>query len=189
MSVGYLYVPSNTVDDLLYVGQSSKVDEQSAATYLGSGDYFTNAIAEHGAENFTKTILGYYEDQAELDYAEVHTIARLRAEGFDLYNGGVGGPRAQRTFVHAMFQRFGALPPLRAEWFDAVDGNPDEVKELIAAGDDVSTDDFYRELEAQLLITQDLSGECSRCGAVVGAVCRTRTGNPSRNHVRRPSVL
>lgn len=185
MTVGYLYVTSNSVDDLLYVGQSSKMDEHSVATYLGSGDYFTKAIAEHGADAFTKTILGYYDDQAELDYAEVREIARLRAEGFDLYNGGVGGPRAQSQFVRAMFQRFGALPPLRTEWFEAVDAHPDEVKELIAAGADVSTDDFYRDLEAQLLLTQDLSGECSRCGAVVGAVCRTKTGNPSRNHAGR----
>lgn len=185
MNVGYLYVTSNSVNDTLYVGQSSKMDEHSLTTYLGSGDYFTKAIAEHSVDAFSKTILGYYNDQAELDYAEVHTIARMRAEGLNLYNGGVGGPRAQKPFVRTMFERFGVLPPMCNEWFNAIDANPVEVKEMVAAGSQVPTDDFYRELEAQLLLTQDLSGGCSSCGAAIHTVCRTKTGNPSRNHVAR----
>lgn len=186
MTVGYLYVTSNSVDDLLYVGQSSKMDERSVATYLGSGDYFTKAIAEYGPEAFEKTILGCYDDQAELDYAEVHAIARLKAEGIPLYNGGVGGPRAQRDFVMAMFRRFRVVPMLAEQWFEAVAENHDEVRDMIATCGDVSTDDFYRVLEAQLLQTQDLSRECPGCGAAVGAVCRTKTDKPSRNHVKRP---
>lgn len=186
MPVGYLYVTSNTIDDALYVGQSSKMDDHSLATYVGSGDYFTKAIAEHGADAFTKTILGFYDDQAELDYAEVHTIARLQAEGIPLHNGGVGGPRAQSQFIRSMFNRFRVVPMLTKQWFEAVDENHDEVRDLIAAGADVSNDDFYRDLEAQLLQTQDLSGECPGCGATVGAVCRTKTDKPSRNHVKRP---
>lgn len=186
--VGYLYVTRSAVDDMLYVGQSSKMDEHSLATYLGSGDYFRQAIAKHGERAFSKTILDYYDGQTELDYAEVFTIARLRAEGFDLYNGGVGGPRAQRQFIIAMSDRFMVVPAQRAEWFEAVATNHDEVRELIASGADVSADDFYRELEAQLRQTQDLSGGCSRCGATAGAICRTKTGNPSRNHAGRPAA-
>lgn len=185
MHIGYLYVTRNAVDDVLYVGQSSQMTEHKVATYLGSGDYFTQAITKHGEQAFSKTILGYYDDQAELDYAEVFTIARLRAEGFDLYNGGVGGPRTQRQFIVAMFDRFNVVPDLRDEWFSAIAENRDEVKEFIAYGADVSTDDFYCELEAQLRQTQDVTGECSRCGATPGAVCRTKTGNPSRNHAGR----
>ena len=185
MHIGYLYVTRNAVDDVLYVGQSSQMTEQKVATYLGSGDYFTQAITKHGEQAFSKTILGYYDDQAELDYAEVFTIARLRAEGFDLYNGGVGGPRTQRQFIVAMFDRFNVVPDLRDEWFSAIAENRDEVKEFIAYGADVSTDDFYCELEAQLRQTQDVTGECSHCGATPGAVCRTKTGNPSRNHAGR----
>ena len=83
-----------------------------------------------------------------------------------------------------MFERFGALPPLRNEWFGAVEVNPVEVKKLIAAGVYVWTDDSYRDLEAQLLLTQDLSGECPGCGATVGAVCRTKT---ERCAARRPT--
>lgn len=183
--VGYLYVTRSAIDDMLYIGQSSKMDERSVATYLGSGDYFKQAIAEHGAENFSKTVLDFYDDQAELDYAEVHTIARLRAEGFDLYNGGVGGPRAQQQFIRAMFDRYRVVPVLRAEWFEAVAENHADVRELIASGGDVSNDEFYRELEAQYRVTQDLSGDCSSCGSTAGAVCRTKTGNPAQNHAAR----
>lgn len=186
MNVGYLYVTRNLVDDVLYVGQSSKMDERSLASYLGSGDYFRQALAEHGESNFAKTILDYYDDSSELDYAEVHTIARLRAEGLDLYNGGVGGARTQQQFIRAMFERFGVLPNVRREWFSAVDTHHDEVRELIlCAAADTDTDAFYRELEMQLRLTQDLTGPCPRCGANSGLVCRTKTGNPSKNHAGR----
>ena len=186
MPIGYLYVTESKVDGMFYVGQSSRIDEHSVATYLGSGDYFAQALAQHGAENFTKTILGYFDEQADLDYAEVHAIARLRAHGCDLYNGGVGGPRAQRQFIRAMFERFGVFPTMTDAWLAAVETNVQEVRALIAKGAEVSSDDFYVEYEAQLLQTQDLTGECPRCGAAVGAVCRTRTDKPSRNHVKRP---
>lgn len=187
MPVGYLYVTSNTIDDLLYVGQSSKMDDHSLATYVGSGDYFKKAIAEYGAAAFTKTVLGYYDDQAELDYAEVHTIARLHAAGISLHNGGVGGPRAQSQFIRSMFERFRVVPMFTEQWFAAIDENHDEVRELIATGADVSNDEFYRDLYTQLLQTQDLSAECPGCGASVGAVCRTKTDKPSRNHAKRPT--
>lgn len=186
MPIGYLYVTESAVDGMLYVGQSSKIDEHSVATYLGSGDYFDHALAKHGVENFTKTILGYFDDQADLDYAEVHEIARLRADGCALYNGGVGGPRAQRAFIRSMIERFGVIPQVPDEWFAAVESNADVVRAMIAEGANVSSDDFYVEYEAQLRQTQDLSGECPRCGAVVGSVCRTKTDKPSRNHVKRP---
>ncbi|WP_292825465.1 hypothetical protein [Microbacterium sp.] len=175
MHIGYLYVTSNSIDDVLYVGQSSQLDDEVVATYLGSGDYFKQALAEHGEHSFRKSILGYYDDQTELDYAEVQAIARLKAEGIPLYNGGVGGPRAQRDFIMAMFRRFRVVPMLADQWFQAVDDNHDEVRDLIAASADVTTDDFYVQLEGQLLQTQDLSGECPGCGAAVGAVCRTKT--------------
>ncbi|GEP48791.1 hypothetical protein FVP74_08320 [Microbacterium saccharophilum] len=185
MTIGYLYVTRSEIDGVLYVGQSSKTDADSVANYLGSGDYFKQAIAEHGVENFTKTVLGHFDDQAALDFAEIHAIARLRADGHQLLNAGVGGPRTQREFIRAMFQRFGVLPQMPSAWLQAIDENPQEVRDLVAAGADVSTEDFYREYEAQLRQTQDLSRDCPRCGAAVDDVCRTRTGNPSKNHVGR----
>ncbi|MFT3888934.1 MAG: hypothetical protein QM713_12330 [Arachnia sp.] len=187
MPIGYLYVTESAVDHFLYVGQSSRMDERSLATYLGSGDYFTRALAEHGEQNFSKTILDFYEDQTELDYAEVYTIARLRAEGFHLYNGGVGGPRAHGPFIRTMFEHYRVMPRMTDAWLAAVADNRAEVIEILAAGHDTPTDDFYREYEVQLLQTQDLSGDCPSCGSVAGAVCRTKTDKPARNHAKRPT--
>jgi|GEM_PF-5255212 len=185
MSIGYLYVTTNDVNDRVYVGQSNKLDEHSVTTYLGSGDYLRNAIEEFGHESFTKHIVDYYDDQADLDYAELLFIAKFNAKDIPTYNGGVGGPRAQSAFIQAMRQRFGVMPQFTEAWLEAIESHPETVKELLAAGYEVSSDVFYRDLEQQLLITQDLARECPRCGAAVGEVCRTKTGNPSRNHAGR----
>lgn len=185
MSIGYLYVTTNDVNDIRYVGQSGKLDSRSVRSYLGSGDYLRQAINEIGVGRFTKQVVAYYDDQVELDYAEVLLIAELKANGIALYNGGVGGPRAQQAFVKESFQRFSALPTMLTEWLEAMKSHALEVKELLSAGSDLSSDDFYYELERQLLITQDLSEVCLRCDSQPGEVCRTKTGNPARNHAGR----
>lgn len=185
MSIGYLYVTRNDVDGWAYVGQSRQLDPRAVETYLGSGDYLKRAMAEIGAEHFQKRILGYYDDESDLDYAELLLIAEMRAAGVDLYNGGVGGPRAHSQFIRSMIGAYGVVPTLFQEWHQAIKAHPAEVKAMLAEGDNISTDDFYRELEAQFLQTQDLTSPCPSCGAEVGAICRTKTGNPSKNHARR----
>lgn len=185
MSIGYLYVTTNDVNDIVYVGQSGKLDSQSVRSYLGSGDYLRQAITEIGADRFSKQIVAYYDDQVELDYAEVLLIAELKANGIALYNGGVGGPRAQQAFVHESFQRFSALPAMPTEWLEAMKSHPHEVKRLLSTGSQLSSDDFYYDLERQLFITQDLSAACPRCSSQPGEVCRTKTGKPARNHAGR----
>lgn len=185
MSVGYLYVTTNTANDHAYVGQSSKLDEDSVKNYLGSGDYLRVAIEKFGRDKFSKQILAYFDDQAELDYAELLRIAQYRAAGISLYNGGVGGPRAQSGFINAMLRKFGVMPLMTQEWLETIETHPESVKDLLSRGHDVSSQDFYHNLEQQLRITQDLSRDCPRCGALIGDVCRTNSGNPSRNHVGR----
>lgn len=185
MNIGYLYVTSNDVNDGVYVGQSSKLDDSSLTLYLGSGDYLRQAIDELGREHFTKRIVGYFDDQVELDYAETVLIAEMSANGIPLYNGGVGGPRAQKQFILSMLERFGVHPLMPEEWLEAVKSHPEEVREFLSEGASVDTDTFYLELESQLLITQDLSQECPRCAASIGEVCRTKTGKPARNHAGR----
>lgn len=188
MDIGYVYVTSNDVDDQVYVGQSSKLDEQSVRTYVGSGDYLRNAIDEIGREHFHKRIVTYCQTREDLDYAELLLIAELRVSGARLLNGGVGGPRMQLPFLRAMRERFGVGWALADDWLATIRDNPDEVKRLLSLGYSVSTEDSYRELEMQLLATQDLTRPCSKCGAEVGSVCRTATGNPGRNHAARRSI-
>ncbi|MGH3654335.1 hypothetical protein [Glutamicibacter sp.] len=185
MTVGYLYLTRNTSNEILYVGQSSRLDSLSFQTYLGSGDLLRQAIEEIGAQNFHKEVLGYFDEQVSLDYAEILKIAELRNSGENLYNSGVGGPRAELAFKRTMLSRFGVIPQMAKEWLNAIAESPIEVKNILANLDVPEKDDFYRELETQLLVTQDLSRVCTRCKAEVGAVCRTKTGNPSRNHAKR----
>lgn len=105
--------------------------------------------------------------------------------GEALYNSGAVGPRAEEKFVRAMSSTFGVVPMMTQEWLEVVTHRSSEVKGLLAEIEEPTTEDFYRELEAQLLVTQDLTGVCPGCGAAIGEVCRTKTGNPARNHARR----
>jgi len=185
MTIGYLYLTRNNVNGTLYVGQSSRLDPESIQTYLGSGDLMRQAIQKIGAHEFRKEVLDYFDDQPSLDYAEILKIAELRNAGERLYNSGIGGPRAERPFRKAMLESFGVIPQLTAAWLDAVVNFQSEVKSILANLETPDNDEFYKELEAQLLVTQDLRRACPSCNAEVDEVCRTKTGNPSRNHARR----
>lgn len=188
-SVGYLYVTVNQVDGTHYIGQSTRLDDHSIATYLGSGDLFVRALDEFGVENFEKFVIGYFDDPTMLAYAEVCAIAKLRADDVLLYNAGVGGPRWQLQFIRAMVEQFGVSPRTPDAWFDAVMSHPAEVKRMLAESAATGGDTFYFEYEAQLRQTQDLSGECPSCGSVSGSVCRTKTGNPTKNHAKRARAV
>jgi hypothetical protein len=188
VTIGYIYVTSNDIDDQVYVGQSTRLDPESLRTYLGGGDYLRNAMEELGREHFHKRIVSYHDTQEDLDYAELLLIAEMRAAGANLLNGGVGGPRMQWPFIKAMTEHFGGSAS-HGDWFATIRDNPEQVKKLLALGYAVSTEDAYLELEMQLLATQDLTVPCTKCGAEVGAVCRTNTGNPARNHAARRSAI
>jgi hypothetical protein len=94
MAIGYLYVTTDRHRNMAYVGQSTQLDSKSVSEYLGSGDLLLQAIAREGPSNFNKTVLSYFDDQDELDYQEIRTIAEQRSQGVDLYNSGVGGALA-----------------------------------------------------------------------------------------------
>lgn len=185
MAIGYLFVTTDSDRGRAYVGQSARLDPKSVSEYLGSGDLMLQAIDRYGESQFQKKVLDYFDAQNELDYEEIRTIAELRSQGVDLYNSGVGGPRAEARFVSAMATSFGVLPDMITEWHDVVETHAEDVKKLLASIEPPSTDEFYIEYERQLQVTQDLSRPCTRCGSGVNEVCRTKTGNPARNHARR----
>ena len=185
MAIGYLYITRNLDDGWVYAGQSSRLDERNVSQYLGSGDLMLQAIQAHGVSAFKKEILGYYDNQNDLDYAEILEIARLRAVGFELYNSGVGGPRTESRFIGAMRSEFGVSPVVFSAWYRAVNSHPEKVKGLLLSVGPPSTEEFYWELERQLQVTQDLGKVCGKCAAGITQVCRTKTGKPTRNHAGR----
>ncbi|MGW9550875.1 hypothetical protein ACWG8W_07455 [Citricoccus zhacaiensis] len=185
MVTGYWFITTDRDQSMAYVGQSARLDPKSVLEYLGSGDLMLQAIDQYGESHFQKKVLGYFDDQNELDYLEIRTIANSRSQGVNLYNSGVGGPRAEGRFVRAMATTFSVLPTMVTEWHDVVETHAEEVKKLLASIEPPSTDEFYVEYERQLRVTQDLSRPYIRCGSSVNEACRTKTGNPARNHARR----
>ncbi|MDI9892810.1 zinc finger domain-containing protein [Microbacterium sp. IEGM 1404] len=187
MTIGYVYTTSNDINDWVYVGQSTRLDPDNLRTYLGGGDYLRNAMEELGREHFHKRIVSYHDTREDLDYAELLLIAEMRAAGANLLNGGRGGPRFEWPFIKAMSERFGPSES-REGWLATLRDNQGEVKRLLTLGYSVATEAAYIELEMQLMATQNLSVACEKCGADIGAVCRTNTGNPARNHAARRSA-
>lgn len=188
MTVGYLYETKNQVDGTSYIGQSSRLDAESDATNLGRGALLLCAVAEQGAENFKKRILGWFDDQVDLDYAHILAVAKRRADGAALYNRDDGGPRWWDQYKEEIFKQFGALPVNVEAWYQVVATESEYVKSLLAKGlaEDKSVANYN--YEVQLRQTQDLTGECPSCGAAAGSVCRTKPGNPAKNHVKRGSA-
>ena len=186
MAIGHLYVTRNTQNGREYVGQSQHMDQKSRQTYLGSGDYLAAAIRELGRKNLTKTIVAEFDDKVELDYAEILLIAQKRAQGIQLYNGGLGGPRNDKPLLLEMLVRHGVHPGFTQEWYEAIREHADVVKHVLKESiENESADEFYEIFEIQLRMTQDLRTDCPYCGSQVGEICRTDTLKPAKNHAGR----
>lgn len=71
---GYVYIITNKLNNKQYVGQ--KKSAIFVESYWGSGKYIKNAIAKHGIENFERKILGWYDDQKDLDAGEIDGILK-----------------------------------------------------------------------------------------------------------------
>jgi hypothetical protein len=67
----YIYKITNLVNGKMYIGQSSKVVEESK-NYYGSGLLIKRSIEKYGIENFKKEILENCETQLELGDREIH---------------------------------------------------------------------------------------------------------------------
>ena len=88
----YIYQITNLVNNKIYVGvhKTKNIDDG----YMGSGKVISAAIQKHGAENFKKDILEFF-DTAEAMYArEVEIVTDeflLREDTYNLRRGGTGG--------------------------------------------------------------------------------------------------
>jgi hypothetical protein len=88
----YLYEIKNNINGKKYVGvHKTKVEDDG---YMGSGKVIKRAIEKHGIENFTKTILEYFDTQEAMFAREKEVVTDEFLERDDVYNlrrGGFGG--------------------------------------------------------------------------------------------------
>jgi len=88
----YLYEIKNNINNKIYVGvhETNKLDDG----YMGSGKLIRSAIKKYGLNNFTKTILQFF-DTSEIMYLKEAEIVNesfvSREDTYNIANGGSGG--------------------------------------------------------------------------------------------------
>ncbi|MEK6342884.1 MAG: hypothetical protein V4737_03455 [Curtobacterium sp.] len=197
-AIGYVYRTDCSAEGWSYIGQSMRLDDESVATYYGSGEQIRTYIARYGTEGLTKTILASADDPVRLHYAEMLAIATVRRDGADLLNGDFGGPRPFPLMQAALREHLpeaaiGSRDPER--FLQLITKNRELVEQAIIDASGAPADQFYAGLERDLLSIEDLSHACPTCHALPGEVCRTNSSsltkprNPSRYHSKRPRQL
>lgn len=87
-----MYEIKNNINGKIYVGvHKTKVEDDG---YMGSGKVIKSAIAKHGIENFTKTILERFDTQVEMFEREKEVVNEeflARDDTYNLRRGGYGG--------------------------------------------------------------------------------------------------
>jgi hypothetical protein len=78
--------------DKIYIGkhQTTNVDDE----YMGSGKLLLHAVKKHGVENFEKTILHVFDNEADMNSKEAELVTEEFCDRKDTYNlcpGGKGG--------------------------------------------------------------------------------------------------
>lgn len=89
-----IYKTTNTITNKFYIGKQSS----HRTYYLGSGKLLRKAIAKHGKDNFTKTILEDRLTAKQASEREQHWIAKTGAlgnQGYNMNPGGVGGDNSK----------------------------------------------------------------------------------------------
>lgn len=88
---GYIYLTTNLVNGMMYIGQHRA--SEFTESYKGSGDKIKKAFKKFGWDNFSVKLLKVCESQEELDLSEIEMIKVYRDSfGRDkLYNIAKGG--------------------------------------------------------------------------------------------------
>lgn len=88
----YLYETKNNINGKIYVGvHKTKVLDDG---YMGSGKVIKRAIEKHGLENFSKTILQFFETEEAMFARETEVVDDdflAREDTYNLRRGGMGG--------------------------------------------------------------------------------------------------
>lgn len=90
--IGYVYLTSNTVNDILYIGKRQKPHFEKG--YKGSGTHLKLAFKKYGKDKFSSIVLEECDTVEQLNKAEKKWIKQYRDDGIELYNiadGGDGG--------------------------------------------------------------------------------------------------
>lgn len=92
---GFVYITTNIINGIRYIGQKIFDNWYGWKNYLGSGIEIKKAIKKYGKENFTRDIVAIAYSREELDDLEIKWIKNYNAvESKDFYNiaqGGNGG--------------------------------------------------------------------------------------------------
>jgi hypothetical protein len=92
MKFNYLYEIKNNVNGKIYVGVHSTTNLSDG--YMGSGKVISSAIKKYGVENFTKTILKFFDTSEEMFSEEKKIVNEEFLKRSNVYNiklGGEGG--------------------------------------------------------------------------------------------------
>ena len=92
---GFVYITTNHINDMKYIGQKKYDKENKWKSYLGSGIYLKRAINKYGSENFSKKIIEDCKTKEDLDEREKYWIEYYNAvksdEFYNIASGGDGG--------------------------------------------------------------------------------------------------
>lgn len=89
---GYIYVTICLVNNKKYIGQRHWETPDKFDSYIGSGKAFMNAVRKYGKPQFTKKIVDWANNKAELDELEKLWIDRFNAvDSSEYYNIQAGG--------------------------------------------------------------------------------------------------
>jgi len=92
---GFIYITTNNINGMKYIGKKKYDKKETWKKYLGSGIYLNRAIKKYGKENFSKVIIEECKTESELNKKEKYWIKIYNAVNNDnFYNiaeGGDGG--------------------------------------------------------------------------------------------------
>ena len=97
---GVIYLFINAINDMEYVGQTTRSVEQRFKEHAKDPYYIGNANRTHGTENFVLAVLKVCYSKAELNFWEKHFIKSrdsMAPNGYNLKEGGKGGKMSKET--------------------------------------------------------------------------------------------
>ena len=105
MIYGVVYVITNLITGMKYVGQTTQSLELRFKAHLYEETYIGNSMRKYGIKNFTIEIIEECESRKQLNEREIFWIANLntkRPKGYNLTNGGEGIVGCLRTPEHCL---------------------------------------------------------------------------------------